>query len=141
MSHAPSWIDRSLNDLLDVSVPSGSAPPLAHRLFRAGAAPIRQLTDADLALLLRQHRGATYLLPVAVERLSANLWADADLYPGHLLVASLRNRGRLGHLQELEARLRDLAEEAHTRIDELDEVDRPLVENELGSLDDNQPHV
>lgn len=52
--------------------------------------PIEQLNTEDLRILLGQSIGVNYLLPVALDVLSADPLAEGDYYPGDLLSSVLR---------------------------------------------------
>lgn len=124
--------EKSLNEILGVeSAPGEDDWALAHRIYRAAAVPISQLTDGDLGLLLRQRYGASHVLPTAFERLRDDIWNEAGLYPGALLIAALRNLGRMpGHLDFDEA-LTELLNEALSRSPELSEHDRRAFQDQV----------
>ncbi|MBF6166385.1 hypothetical protein IU486_16710 [Streptomyces gardneri] len=69
-------------------------PPEATRLMRTVHAlwrrPIGRLTIEDVRCLLQQNEGVDVLLPRALIQLQWNPLAEGDLFPGDLLVATLR---------------------------------------------------
>lgn len=127
--------ERSLNEILGVeSAPAEGDWALAHRIFRAASIPIGVLSDWDLGLLLRQRQGASHILPVAFERLAQDLWNEAGLYPGALLIAALHNQGCLPAALHLNEELAQLAERAASRSHELSASDRLAFEEQLSRL-------
>jgi hypothetical protein len=58
-----------------------------HRLRKV---PMRDFKDENLRILIGQNIGLEYLVPLAIERLEANPFAEGDFYPGDLLVSVLR---------------------------------------------------
>ena len=57
---------------------------LIERCHLAWSIPFRDLTDGQLAMLLRQDCAVTYLLPIARERLKKGTPDDTELYDGEL---------------------------------------------------------
>jgi hypothetical protein len=51
---------------------------------------ITELTVEDLRILLGRGVGVAILLPIAIDRLESDPFAEGDFYPGDLLVAALR---------------------------------------------------
>jgi len=58
-----------------------------HRLRRV---PLREFTVEDLRIMIGQHIGVEYLMPLALEHLHADPLAEGAYYPGDLLAAVLR---------------------------------------------------
>jgi hypothetical protein len=56
----------------------------SHRLRHV---PLKDLTIEDLRLLIGQEIGLPFLVPLALDRLSDNPWAEGNMYPGDLLKA------------------------------------------------------
>ncbi|MFT3793199.1 contact-dependent growth inhibition system immunity protein [Flavobacterium sp.] len=46
---------------------------------------LKDFTTEDLRIMIRQEIGLEYLIPMAIEVLSLDLFAEGDLYPGDLL--------------------------------------------------------
>lgn len=61
-----------------------------HRLRRK---PIGQFTTEDLRIMIGQAVGLSYLIPIALEKLTVDPLAQGDFYPGDLLLAVLRIDG------------------------------------------------
>ena len=59
-----------------------------HRLRRV---PLCDFTAENLRIMIGQNIGLEYLVPLALERLQAEPYAEGDLYPGDLLVNVLRS--------------------------------------------------
>ena len=57
---------------------------LIERCRLAWSTPFRDLTDGQLAMLLRQSFAVTHLLPIAQERLQNATSDDTELYDGEL---------------------------------------------------------
>jgi hypothetical protein len=57
-----------------------------HRLHRV---PLRNFTVENLRMMIGQDIGLEYLIPLALERLSADPFAEGDCYPCDLLVNTL----------------------------------------------------
>lgn len=53
-----------------------------HRLRNV---PLRELGIEELRTLIGQVIGLTYVVPIAIEKLQENPWAEGDLYPGCLM--------------------------------------------------------
>jgi hypothetical protein len=60
---------------------------LIQRCKRAWTKPLDELTNEELATLLRQRIAVTHVLPVAQERLEAGINDDSELYDGELASA------------------------------------------------------
>lgn len=65
--------------------PPGYDSNLVREAHRLRAVPIGELTDENLRLLLGQHIGAEWLVPIALARLQDDPLAEGDFYPGDLL--------------------------------------------------------
>ena len=59
----------------------------SHRLRRV---PIQDFTVEDLRLMIGQDIGTPYLVPLALEQLELNPFAEGDFYPGDLLLSVSR---------------------------------------------------
>jgi hypothetical protein len=57
-----------------------------HRLRRV---PLRDFTVEDLRLMIGQEIGLEYLIPLALEHLARNPFAEGEFYPGDLLKSVL----------------------------------------------------
>jgi len=55
-----------------------------HRLRHV---PLKDLSTEDLRLLIGQEIGLPFLVPLALEQLAENPWAEGHMYPGDLLKA------------------------------------------------------
>ena len=105
---------------------------LAERIHALGRMPLREFTEEDYRLILGQQRALDTLVPLAVELLEVDPFAEGDLYPGDLLVALTRiSPGFWAANPELRERVRGLVAAAIARLSELDVEDRPDVRADL----------
>lgn len=58
-----------------------------HRLRRV---PLQEFGPEDLRIMIGQQIGLEYLVPLALEQLTANPWISGDCYEGDLLASVLR---------------------------------------------------
>jgi len=47
--------------------------------------PLQEFKTEDLRIMIGQDIGTKYLMPLAIEKLTADLFAEGDFYPGDLL--------------------------------------------------------
>jgi hypothetical protein len=81
-----------------------------HRLRRV---PLCDFTVEDLRIMIGQDIGLEYLVPLALERLQAEPYAEGDFYPGDLLVDVLHSDAQFWRRrQELRQQLVALTERA-----------------------------
>ena len=81
-----------------------------HRLRRV---PLCDFTVEDLRIMIGQDIGLEYLVPLALERLQAEPYAEGDFYPGDLLVGVLHSDAQFWRRrQELRQQLVALTERA-----------------------------
>jgi len=52
--------------------------------------PLNEYSIEDLRLMIRQELGLPYLIPLAIEKLADNLFAEGDMYEGDLLANVLK---------------------------------------------------
>ena len=71
--------------------PSSFDSRLVQEVHRLRSVPIGALSTEDLRLLLSQRVGTRWLVPLALDQLTANPLAAGDFYPGDLLTAVLRS--------------------------------------------------
>jgi CDI immunity proteins len=98
--------------------------PMVERIHFLGRVPLRELTTEDVRLILGQNRAVKSLLPLALDLLSADPFAEGDHYPGDLLLVVAR-------VAPGDDRIKKLLATAIARLDELDEIDRDLLETRL----------
>lgn len=63
----------------------GEASSLVHTIHRLRKKPLREFTIEDLRISIGQQVGLDYLIPLAIGKLSRNILAAGDYYPGDLL--------------------------------------------------------
>lgn len=61
-----------------------------HRLRRV---PLCEFSPGNLRIMIGQHIGEEYLIPIALELLRENPMIEGDYYPGDLLAAVLKANG------------------------------------------------
>ncbi|MGD1958107.1 MAG: contact-dependent growth inhibition system immunity protein [Fulvivirga sp.] len=66
-----------------------------HRLRKV---PLNEYNTEDLRIMVGQHIGLDFLIPLAIERLSEDLFAEGDLYEGDLLRAVLNVKSEFWEL-------------------------------------------
>ena len=99
--------------------------PLTQRIHDLARMPLREFTVEDLRLLIGQQRALDILLPLALEELEKDPFAEGDMYVGDLLVTVLRE------VKNRDPRLKRIVGSAIVRLDELDQVEREDLEQEL----------
>lgn len=90
--------------------------------------PLNEYSIEDLRLMIGQELGLPYLIPLAVEKLTHDLFAEGDLYEGDLLANVLKverafweqNPGLWEKLNELIAESRDIITEMNISLIEFD---------------------
>jgi hypothetical protein len=69
----------------------GEAPTrLVARCAELIKIPLNEYSIEDLRLMIGQGLGLSYLIPLAIEKLTKDLFAEGDMYEGDLLVNVLR---------------------------------------------------
>jgi hypothetical protein len=86
----PSYEDLTLEEL---EAKDGGEPDYpsylvttVHRLRRV---PVKEFVIEDLRIMIGQQIGLQYLLPLALDRLEDDPFAEGDFYPGDLLMSVL----------------------------------------------------
>jgi len=59
------------------------------RLYALWQTPLDRFTVEDVRLFIAQKQALPHLVPLAIEKLSQNLFAEGDFYPGDLLQSVL----------------------------------------------------
>ena len=90
MNDESTWRSRNLTDLEknDWGEPTYDSH-LVKTVHRLRYVPIAEFSIEDLRILIGQNVGLIYLLPVAIEELQKDLFAEGDFYPGDLLPSVL----------------------------------------------------
>jgi hypothetical protein len=87
------WKYKSLFNLEKIHLvsPYEEAPTrLAKRCYELIKLPLNEYTIEDLRLMIGQEFGLLYLIPLAIEKLNDNLFAEGDMYEGDLLANVLK---------------------------------------------------
>ena len=116
--------------LLDLEREKWSDPtvvwtPLTQRIRDLARIPFREFTVEDLRLLIGQERALDTLLPLAIEELRKDPFAEGDMYVGDLLMTVL------GEAKAPRSELKRIVATAIARLGELDDVDREELEPQL----------
>ena len=64
---------------------------LATTVHRLRKVPLNEYEIEDLRIMISQNIGLKFLIPIAIEQLSENLFVEGDLYAGDLLQAVLNS--------------------------------------------------
>ncbi len=72
--------------------PPQNATKLVIRVYELRGKPINQFETEDLRLLINQDEALDLLIPIALEKLKENLFAEGDFYPGDLLNSILTSK-------------------------------------------------
>jgi hypothetical protein len=124
-------VEIDLNQtLLDIERDKWSDPtivwtPLTQRIRDLARIPLREFTAEDLRLLIGQERAVDTLLPLALDELKKEPFAEGDMYVGDLLMTVVRE------VKAPHAELKRIVATAIARLDELDDVDREALEPQL----------
>jgi hypothetical protein len=93
--------------------------------------PIGQFDVEDLRIMIGQDIGLPYLLPLALDHLEENPWAEGHMYPGDLLKASAGAEFDWATREGIRERFRDILHRAIAEIPRL-----PLWEEDgMSSVD------
>lgn len=82
-----SWRDRTIQQLenQDFGEPALAPTNMVRRCLELCKVPIAQFTVENLRLMIGQQFCSRYLIPLAIEKLEQDLFAEGDLYPGDLV--------------------------------------------------------
>ncbi len=69
---------------------SGSDSTLIDKVHELRKVPLESFTIENLRLMIGQEVGLNYLIPLAIEILKEDLWAEGDYYEGDLLQSVLK---------------------------------------------------
>jgi hypothetical protein len=106
--------------------------PIVQRIRALGRMPLREFTPEDYRVVITQQRALGTLVPLALELLEAEPFAEGDLYCGDLLVAVARlTPGFWSEHKQLAVRLRRILAAALSRLGEVDDDDRLDLEPQL----------
>jgi broad specificity phosphatase PhoE len=115
------WADPPLHPLID------------KRVRRLGTIPMRELTGEDYDLLIRNRRALRTAVPLAIELIEQDLFAEG-IFQGDVLGALISlDSDFWGANPTLQARLNRLVPLALQRIGELDDVQQQILEPRLRS--------
>lgn len=87
------WKQKTLENLeKDVWQDDVSASFIVNRISALGKIPLEKFTVEDLRIMIGQEIGLDYLMPLALDELRKDIWAEGDYYEGDLLQAVLKIR-------------------------------------------------
>ena len=121
MKHKNNLRDKTLENLeRDIWDEMDSYPSaLVERSHKLRKKVLRDFTAEDLRLMIGQCFSLDYLLPLSIEKLSVDLFAEGDFYPGDLLQAILNlNEGIWKANYDLWIAIKDLIKDNLTEISE-----------------------
>ena|SRR5438876_11047131 len=124
---------RSLEELEGVELgPPSVDSYLVHTIHRLHKKPIGEFTVEDLRIMIGQGRGLPFLVPLALDSLDLDPFAEGDFYEGDLLkaVLSVGTSFWLAHRTELQ-RVSQIATRSLSELDALDTTDE--IRNDLRS--------
>ena len=127
---------KSLEQLEGVQLgPPSVDTNLVRTVHRLHKKPIGQFTIEDLRIMIGQGKGLPFLVPLALEALERDPFAEGDFYEGDLLkaVSSIDSSFWLDHRAELQ-RLSQIARRSLSDLDALDTTDE--IRNDLRSAAD-----
>jgi len=103
-----------------------------HRLRRK---PLDQFTVEDLRIMIGQQISLSYLLPLAVEQLEAEPFAEGNYYPGDLLsaVVGVDEKSWASYPDSLR-RVHKVLDQARSKLSSLDEVYQNTIRKLLDGL-------
>lgn len=85
------WRQKSLENLeKDKWESDRSGFPLVNTIHTLRKVTLEKLTIENLRVLISQEVGLNYLIPLSIEKLEENLWAEGDNYEGDLLEVVLK---------------------------------------------------
>ena len=96
---------------------------LVRTLYALRKKPIGEFTTEDLRITLGQGRGIPHLLPLALERLEADPFAQGHMYRGDLLMNILHAEPHWSGLQGARARVRLIVQRALEQLARVEPVD------------------
>ncbi|MDN3551749.1 contact-dependent growth inhibition system immunity protein [Mucilaginibacter aquaedulcis] len=114
------WRYQSLFNLKAMPVvhPDDVQTPLIKRIYELVNRPLSEYTIENLRLMIGQEIGLSFLIPLAMEKLNHDLFAEGDMYEGDLLSSVVNiNPDFWRHNPELKAQLNDLVENRREEID------------------------
>jgi len=100
-----------------------------HRLRRV---PLREFTTENLRIMIGQQINLPYLIPIALEVLRTDPFAEGAYYRGDLLATVLRAEAAFWRQHpELRRKAAEIADRAFGLLPTLDEIDRQAAQDAL----------
>jgi hypothetical protein len=123
MKMESNWKQKSLENLekKNMGVPDDENPRLVNEVLKLRKKPLNQFTVEDCRIMLGQQEGLSFLVPIAIEILNDDLFAEGDFYPGDLLKAVLTiDSSFWAENRHLWAMVNDLIEDKDDEMEEHD---------------------
>jgi len=79
------WKSKSLENLEKIKLEKTDSTNLVNRTIALWKLPLNEFTVEDLRIMIGQQMGLTYLIPLALEILKGDPFAEGDFYEGDLL--------------------------------------------------------
>jgi len=115
------WRYKSLQDLeKDYWNKAAYGSHLVTRCHELRTIPLNEFTTEDLRIMIGQEIGLTWLIPLALEKLKENIFAEGNFYPGDLLT----------NVTKVDLRFWDINSELHEELKELLAANREIIEEE-----------
>ncbi|WP_266362939.1 contact-dependent growth inhibition system immunity protein [Tellurirhabdus rosea] len=84
------WKEQTLETIEQRSWPEPDFDDhTGQRLYALWRTPLARFTVEDIRLLIAHKAALSHLVPLAIEKLGGNLFAEGDFYPGDLLQSVL----------------------------------------------------
>lgn len=89
---------------------------LVRRIHDLRKTPVGSFNTEDLRIMIGQEMGLDYLIPLAIEKLTENLWAEGDFFEGDLLknVLSVKTefwKNNMGYWTTIDNLIKDYRDE------------------------------
>ncbi|QEC77788.1 contact-dependent growth inhibition system immunity protein [Mucilaginibacter ginsenosidivorax] len=86
------WRYKSLQNLEKIALEDPATAPtrLVRRCLELLKVPLNEFNTENLRLMIGQEFSLPYLVPLAIEKLTEDLFAEGDYYPGDLLAVVLK---------------------------------------------------
>jgi hypothetical protein len=87
MEMEKNWRHKTIENLekQDFGNPNEASTKMVKRCLELCKVPLDKFTVEDLRLMIGQEFSLQYLIPLAIEHLQTNIFAEGDYYPGDLL--------------------------------------------------------
>lgn len=128
------FLDKSINELEPEVQSNSTESSLIATCRKLRDKKLQNYSVEDLRIMIGQHIGLTWLIPLALEKLKVDILAEGDFYEGDLLTSVLRTSSSywLNHSLELAAFITSLEENLTTIA--TSDAPKTVLENVYQSL-------